>query len=123
MKMNSQYSLPQAKPQSSGGNRRTTGKNSKHTACRLHGHRRTQSLSSGKTGSCGQKGRRGSKTELILYGTMIQDDVQYAFIEDKKNPKNNAGSGNPSDNCKKGRYNQWLHYIGNRNRQDHADKG
>lgn len=42
------------------------------------------------------------KPELILYGTMIQDNVQYAFIEDKKNPKTTPGRGNRQTTVKKG---------------------
>lgn len=42
------------------------------------------------------------KPELILYGTMIQDDIQYAFIEDKKNPKTTPGRGTRQTTVKKG---------------------
>jgi hypothetical protein len=42
------------------------------------------------------------KPELILYGTMIQDNVQYAFIEDKKSPKTTPGRGNRQTTVKKG---------------------
>ena len=42
------------------------------------------------------------KPELILYGTMVQDNVQYAFIEDKKNPKTTPGRGNRQTTIKKG---------------------
>jgi hypothetical protein len=42
------------------------------------------------------------KPELILYGTMVQDNVQYAFIEDKKNPKTTPGRGSRQTTIKKG---------------------
>jgi hypothetical protein len=42
------------------------------------------------------------KPELILYGTMVQDNVQYAFIEDKKSPKTTPGRGNRQTTIKKG---------------------
>jgi hypothetical protein len=42
------------------------------------------------------------KPDVILYGTMIQDSVQYAFIEDKKNPKTTPGRGNRQTTVKKG---------------------
>jgi hypothetical protein len=42
------------------------------------------------------------KPELILYGTMVQDGVQLAFIEDKKNPKTTPGRGNRQTVIKKG---------------------
>jgi hypothetical protein len=42
------------------------------------------------------------KPELVLYGTLIQDNVQYAFIEDKKNPKTTPGRGNRQTMIKKG---------------------
>jgi hypothetical protein len=42
------------------------------------------------------------KPELILYGTMVQDNVQYAFIEDKKNPKTTPGRGSRQATIKKG---------------------
>jgi hypothetical protein len=42
------------------------------------------------------------RPELILYGTMIQDNVQYAFIEDKKNPKTTPGRGSRQTTIKKG---------------------
>ncbi len=42
------------------------------------------------------------RPELTLYGTMVQDNVQYAFIEDKKNPKTTPGRGNRQTTIKKG---------------------
>ncbi len=42
------------------------------------------------------------KPDLILYGTMIQDDIQYAFVEDKKNPKTTPGRGTRQTTVKKG---------------------
>jgi len=42
------------------------------------------------------------RPELTLYGTMVQDNVQYAFIEDKKNPKTTPGRGNRHTTIKKG---------------------
>jgi hypothetical protein len=42
------------------------------------------------------------KPELVLYGTLVQDNIQYAFIEDKKNPKTTPGRGNRQTMIKKG---------------------
>lgn len=42
------------------------------------------------------------KPEFVLYGTMIQNNVQYAFIEDKKNPKITPGRGTRQTTVKKG---------------------
>jgi hypothetical protein len=49
-----------------------------------------------------KKVEEASKPEFILYGTMIQDNVQYAFIEDKKNPKTTPGRGARQTTAKKG---------------------
>lgn len=42
------------------------------------------------------------RPDLILYGTMVQDAVQYAFIEDKKNPSSSPGRGARQTVVKKG---------------------
>lgn len=43
-----------------------------------------------------------SKPELILYGTMTQGSLQFAFVEDKKNPKTTPGRGTRQTLIKKG---------------------
>ncbi len=42
------------------------------------------------------------RPDLILYGTMIQDAVQYAFIENRRNPSNSPGRGVRQTVVKKG---------------------
>ena len=42
------------------------------------------------------------KPELTLFGTMVQDNMQYAFIEDKKNPKTTPGRGSRQTTIKTG---------------------
>jgi hypothetical protein len=42
------------------------------------------------------------RPDLVLYGTMVQDSVQYAFVEDRKNPQNSPGRGARQTVVKKG---------------------
>jgi hypothetical protein len=42
------------------------------------------------------------KPEIVLYGTLVTDDVTLAFIEDKKAPKTTSGRGKRQTTLKKG---------------------
>jgi hypothetical protein len=42
------------------------------------------------------------KPEIVLFGTMVSDDVSLAFIEDKKSPKTTPGRGKRQTALKKG---------------------
>ena len=42
------------------------------------------------------------KPELVLYATMVSDEAQFAFIEDKKNPGTTPGRGKRQTVIKKG---------------------
>lgn len=42
------------------------------------------------------------KPEVILYGTLISDDLSLAYIEDKKSPQNTPGRGKRQTALKKG---------------------
>ena len=102
MKMNTGYSLPQAKPKPVEEAEKPQEKNSNvlpsdYTVIGelnlFHPERRIP---------VEKKAEEIPKPELILYGTMVQDNVQYAFIEDKKNPKTTPGRGNRQTIIKKG---------------------
>jgi hypothetical protein len=102
MKMNAGYSLPQAKRKTVEETEKPQDKNvsilpSDYTAIGelnlFHPERRIP---------VGKKADEIPKPELILYGTMVQDNIQYAFIEDKKNPKTTPGRGSRQTVIKKG---------------------
>ncbi len=102
LKMNSQYSPPQVKPKAAEEIEEPQEKTAsilpadytvigEHNL--FHPERRVP---------VDKKAEEVPKPELILYGTMIRDDVQYAFIEDKKNPKTTPGRGTRQTTIKKG---------------------
>ena len=102
MKTNARYSLPQVKPKPVEEAEKPQEKSvnilpSDYTVIGelnlFHPERRVP---------VDKKAEEIPKPELILYGTMIQDNVQYAFIEDKKNPKTTPGRGNRQTTIKKG---------------------
>jgi len=102
MKINTGYSLPQVKPKTVDEAEKPQEKSSNillsdYTAIGemnlFHPERRVP---------VEKKTEEILKPELILYGTMVQDNVQYAFIEDKKNPKTTPGRGNRQTTIKKG---------------------
>ncbi len=101
-KMNTKYSLPQVKPkpveetqklQEKSGNilpsdyTMIAELNLFHPERRIPVEKRTEEI---------------PRPEVVLYGTLVQDNVQYAFIEDKKNPKTTPGRGNRQTMVKKG---------------------
>jgi hypothetical protein len=102
MKMNAGYSLPRAKPRTVEMAEKPPEKSgnilpSDYTVIGemnlFHPERRIP---------VDKKAEEIPKPELILYGTMVQDSVQYAVIEDKKNPKTTPGRGNRQTIVKKG---------------------
>ena len=102
MKTNTKYSLPQAKPKPVEEAEKLQEKSvnilpSDYTVIGelnlFHPERRVP---------VDKKAEEIPKPEIILYGTMIQDNVQYAFIEDKKNPKTTPGRGSRQTTIKKG---------------------
>jgi hypothetical protein len=102
MKINARYSLPQAKPKPVEEVEKPPEKSgnilpSDYTVIGelnlFHPERRVP---------VEKKVEEIPRPELILYGTMIQDNVQYAFIEDKKNPKTTPGRGSRQTTIKKG---------------------
>jgi hypothetical protein len=102
MKMNAGYSLPQIKlktvdetekPQEKSGNILPSDYTVIGELNLFHPERRVP---------VDKKADEIPKPELILYGTMVQDNVQYAFIEDKKSPKTTPGRGNRQTTVKKG---------------------
>ena len=102
MKINAGYSLPQVKPKTVEETEKPQEKSvnilpSDYTVIGelnlFHPERRIP---------VDKKAEEIPKPELILYGTMVQDNVQYAFIEDKKNPKTTPGRGNRQTTIKKG---------------------
>jgi len=102
MKMNSQYSLPQAKPKAVVEIEEPQEKTASilpadYTVIGEHNLFHPE-----RRAPADKKAEEVPKPELILYGTMIQDDVQYAFIEDKKNPKTTPGRGTRQTTVKKG---------------------
>lgn len=42
------------------------------------------------------------KPEIVLFGTMVDDDMSLAFVEDKKSPKTTPGRGKRQTTLKKG---------------------
>jgi hypothetical protein len=102
MKINARYSLPQIKPkpveeiekpQEKSGNILPSDYTVIGELNLFHPERRV---------SADKKAEEIPKPELILYGTMILDTVQYAFIEDKKSPKTTPGRGTRQTTIKKG---------------------
>ena len=102
MKINTGYSLPQLKPKTVDEAEKPQEKSSNillsdYTAIGemnlFHPERRV---------SVEKKTEEIPRPELMLYGTMVQDNVQYAFIEDKKNPKTTPGRGTRQTTIKKG---------------------
>jgi hypothetical protein len=102
MKMNARYSLPQVKPRIVEEAEKPKEKSgnilpSDYTVIGdlnlFHSERRIP---------VDKKAEETPKPELILYGTMVQDNMQYAFIEDKKSPKTTPGRGNRQTTIKKG---------------------
>jgi len=102
MKMNARYSLPQVeqkaveqteKPQEKASNILASDYTVIGEMNLFHPERRIP---------VEKKGEEIARPELILYGTMVQDNVQYAFIEDKKSPKTTPGRGNRQTTIKKG---------------------
>jgi len=101
-KMSARYSLPQTKPKTVEEAEKSKEKSanvlpSDYTAIGelnlFHPERRIP---------IEKKTEEIPKPDLILYGTLIQDNVQYAFIEDRKNPKTTPGRGNRQTMIKKG---------------------
>lgn len=101
-KMNARFSLPQAKPktveeaekpQEKSGNVLPSDYTVIGELNLFHPERRIP---------VEKKAEEIMKPELVLYGTLIQDNIQYAFIEDKKNPKTTPGRGNRQTMIKKG---------------------
>jgi hypothetical protein len=102
MKTNARYSLPQAKPKLVEEAEKPQEKSvnilpSDYTVIGelnlFHPERRVP---------VDKKVEEIPRPEIILYGTMVQDNVQYAFIEDKKNPKTTPGRGSRQITIKKG---------------------
>jgi hypothetical protein len=101
-KMNARYSLPRAKPKTAEEIEKPQEKSgnvlpSDYTVIGelnlFHPERRI---------SVDKKVEEIPRPELVLYGTLVQDNIQYAFIEDKKNPKTTPGRGNRQTMIKKG---------------------
>ena len=102
MKMNAKYSLPQVKPRIAAEAEKPPEKSgsilpSDYTVIGdlnlFHPERRVP---------IEKKADEVPRPELILYGTMVQNNVQYAFIEDKKNPQTTPGRGSRQTTIKKG---------------------